>query len=219
MWDRWGPVSVTGTLHFALGEQRNHWEFWAAEWSDLGFSSVMLAATWRKDYIPQRWKQEDQLCRYYLHRARNSSVLDQDGRRGEQWMDSRCTLSKWTDVTDYLDAGVREWKKARMIPGFLDLNTWWNGEEYRRSRFGEGRACLPQRGPRERVHQSSPRAPRRCKSMANCKMFYWLRWFHSTSRWSRHLFGMVNKGGDVFLITTILPETLSPHLEGLHRPR
>lgn len=138
MWDRWGPVSVTGTLHFALGEQRNHWEFWAAEWSDLGFSSVMLAATWRKDYIPQRWKQEDQLCRYYLHRARNSSVLDQDGRRGEQWMDSRCTLSKWTDVTDYLDAGVREWKKARMIPGFLDLNTWWNGEEYRRSRFGEG---------------------------------------------------------------------------------
>lgn len=51
-------------------------------------------------------------------------------------------------------------------------------------------------------HRSSLRAQRAANlSVANCKMFYWLWRFHSSSRRSRHLFGMVNKGSDAFLIT------------------
>lgn len=49
-------------------------------------------------------------------------------------------------------------------------------------------------------------------------MFYWLRRFHSSSRRSRHLFGMVNKGSDAFLITTALTENHSLCLATLAGP-
>lgn len=49
-------------------------------------------------------------------------------------------------------------------------------------------------------------------------MFYWLRRFHSSSRRSRHLFGMVNKGSDAFLITTALSENHSLCLATLAGP-